>query len=176
MASETGHARADAKRAASCTDSRISSQCCSLAHHTPTEDMHVQEPLVCWTPATHAEVKYIIMQSPDKSCEQDPFPTWLLKQCIDSIVPLITSLINSSLEHGHVPADLKLARIKPILKKPGLDPDILKNYRPVSNLPFVSKVIEKVVDKRLERHLAINNIHEPSVSIKKVPLNRNCPT
>ena len=46
------------------------------------------------------------------------------------------------------------------MKKSGLDPNVLKNYRPVSNLPFISKVLEKVVDKRLERHLTDNKLHE----------------
>ena len=46
------------------------------------------------------------------------------------------------------------------MKKPDLDSNELKNYRPVSNLPFVSKVLEKVVDKRLEAHLTSNNLHE----------------
>ena len=60
-----------------------------------------------------------------------------------------------------------MARIKPLLKKPGLDPDIVKNYRPVSNLPFLSKIMEKVVDARLEHHLVQNNLHKPSQSAYK---------
>jgi hypothetical protein len=46
------------------------------------------------------------------------------------------------------------------LKKPGLDKNIPKNYRPVSNLPFISKVLEKVVESRLENHLASNYLHD----------------
>ena len=59
-----------------------------------------------------------------------------------------------------VPTSFKCANIRPLLKKPGLDSEILKNYRPVSNLPFISKVLERVVDKRLEQHLVVNNLHE----------------
>ena len=62
-----------------------------------------------------------------------------------------------------MPVELKRAHIRPHLKKPSLDPDILNNYLPVSNLPFVSKIIEKVVDTRLE-HLRGNNLHQPSQS------------
>jgi hypothetical protein len=43
--------------------------------------------------------------------------------------------------------------VRPLLKKPGLDQNVRTNYRPVSNLPFVSKILEKVVANRLEEHL-----------------------
>ncbi len=53
--------------------------------------------------------------------------------------------LNSSLFLGHVPKPFKLAVIKPLIKKPKLDPCELANYRPISNLPFMSKIFEKVV-------------------------------
>jgi hypothetical protein len=59
-----------------------------------------------------------------------------------------------------VPTSFKGAIVRPLLKKPGLDKDILKNYRPVSNLPFISKVLEKLVESRLENHLASNYLHD----------------
>ena len=52
----------------------------------------------------------------------------------------------------------------PLLKKQGLDQNILKNYRPVSNLPFVSKLLERVVLKQLNSHLASNNLLEKNQS------------
>ncbi len=52
--------------------------------------------------------------------------------------------INSSLSLGHVPKPLKLADIKPLIKKPKLDPCELANYRPISNLPFMSEILEKL--------------------------------
>ena len=116
--------------------------------------------LVAFLPASAQEVKQIIQKSPNKSCELDPIPTWLLKDCIDELLPSITHLINLSMELGYVPKQFKSARIRPLLKKPGLDIDTLKNYRPVSNLPFISKVLEKVVDARLEKHLSENDLHE----------------
>ena len=51
--------------------------------------------------------------------------------------------------------------VRPRLKKSSLDSDVLNNYRPVSNLPIVSNIIEKVVDARLEEHLRENDLHEP---------------
>ncbi|TWW71215.1 putative RNA-directed DNA polymerase from transposon X-element [Takifugu flavidus] len=50
--------------------------------------------------------------------------------------------------------------IKPLLKKPSLDPDVLANYRPISNLPFISKVLEKVVVTQLLEHLQRNSLFE----------------
>ncbi len=62
--------------------------------------------------------------------------------------PLL-NIINSSLSLGHVPKPFKLAVIKPLIKKPKLDPCELANYRPISNLPFMSKILEKVVSAQL---------------------------
>ena len=58
-------------------------------------------------------------------------------------------MINLSLLSGYVPQSFKVAVIKPLLKKPTLDPGVLANYRPISNLPFLSKILEKVVAKQL---------------------------
>uniref|UniRef100_H2V030 Troponin I type 2a (skeletal, fast), tandem duplicate 1 n=1 Tax=Takifugu rubripes TaxID=31033 RepID=H2V030_TAKRU len=52
--------------------------------------------------------------------------------------------IDGSLVTGYVPCSYKVAVIKPLLKKTSLDPDVLANYRPISNLPFISKELEKV--------------------------------
>ena len=126
-------------------------------------NLHAATPnmLAHFEPATLEEVRKIISKAPDKSCELDPIPTWLLKQCLDELAPLVTAIINQSIESCSVPKSFKSARIRPLLKKPGLDPEILKHFRPVSNLPFVSKILEKVIDARIERHLVCNSLHEP---------------
>ena len=79
---------------------------------------------------------------------------------MDDLVPLITHITNESLMSGTVPIQFKQAIVVPILKKHGLDCNILKNFRPVSNLPFVSKVLEKVVLSQLQEHLYDNNLLE----------------
>ena len=66
----------------------------------------------------------------------DPIPTWLLKQCVSDLLPLITTIVNKSLELGQFPSQLKEAIIKPHIKKSNLDTEELKNYRPVSNIYF----------------------------------------
>ena len=55
---------------------------------------------------------------------------------------------------------MKQAIVSPLLKKAGLDHNVLKNFRPVSNLPFISKVLERVVLKQLLQHLSVNNLLE----------------
>ena len=81
-----------------------------------------------------------------------------------SLVPVITRLVNSSLSIGIVPTAFKSALLTPLLRKPSLDGDILKNYRPVSNLPYLSKVLEKIVLSRLLNFLEESGQHEPHQS------------
>ncbi|MDF4386599.1 reverse transcriptase family protein [Vibrio parahaemolyticus] len=69
-------------------------------------------------------------------------------------------MINISLLTGYVPQSFKVAVIKPLLKKPTLDPEVLANYRPISNLPFLSKILEKVVADQLCDFLHDNNLFE----------------
>jgi len=59
-----------------------------------------------------------------------------------------------------VPLSFKKANIRPLLKKPNLDKEELKSYRPVSNLPFLLKILEKLVAKRLETHLSSHRLHD----------------
>ena len=92
------------------------------------------------------------------SCELDPVPTHLFINCLDTILPVLTRILNDSLHSGVFPQIFKTAVIKPLLKKPTLDPNDLKNYRPVSNLPFISKVLEKIVLNQLLNHLKINKL------------------
>ena len=109
---------------------------------------------------SEADIRTLILQSPTKSCMLDPFPTSLTKQCLDDIVPIVTTIVNVSLSSGLVPSNFKQAVVVPLLKKPGLDCNDFKNYRPVSNLPFISKILEKAVLKQLQKHLVDNDLLE----------------
>ena len=71
------------------------------------------------------------------------------------LAPLVTRIVSVSLCTGTVPSGLKQALVTPILKKnPGLDANDLRNFRPVSNLPFVSKILERAVLLQLQSHLS----------------------
>ncbi len=73
-------------------------------------------PISVFTPATSKEIKEIIMNSPNKSCNLDPMPTWLLKSCVDSLIPIFLEIVNQSLASGEVPQNLKTAHIRPLLR------------------------------------------------------------
>ncbi len=111
------------------------------------------------TPATEEEIKSILLQSPTTSCELDPIPTWLLKVCIDELLPLITEIVNLALSTAIMPKSRKIAIIKLYLKKNILEV-IIKNYQPVSNLSILSKNVKWVVGKRLIQHHKENNLQE----------------
>ena len=94
-------------------------------------------------------------------------PTWLLRDCAHDIIPVLTTIVNMSLRTGVMPSHLKRAHVRPIIKKPGLDKDILNKYRPVSNLPYLSKTIEHVVAARLSAHMSECNLCVPNQSAYK---------
>ena len=134
----------------------IDSTDCTYPSPEPSESR-----LECFADVTEQEVLAIIRRSSNKSCSLDPVPTGLLKQCLGPLLPVLTHILQESLTTGVVPSSLKTARVIPTLKKPSLDKDELSNYRPVSNLPFLSKVMEKAVLARLSAYLADNNLEEP---------------
>ena len=118
------------------------------------------EPLVSFDPTSDVEIEKIVLGL-TKTCELDPLPRKQIQQCLSSLVPVITASTNKSLEEGSMSSALKMACVHPLLKKPSLDRDILRNYRPVSTLSHLSKVIEKIVALRLSDHLDSQNLNEP---------------
>ena len=94
-------------------------------------------------PVTVDEVLKLLRISPSKHCCLDPVPTWLLKRTADSIAPLICSMCNASLQSGSLPATQKQAIVFPRLKKPTMDADDPCSFRPISNLSFITKLVER---------------------------------
>ena len=113
-------------------------------------------PTVC--PSTLSEFKLLIAnaiedlnkKSKTKSCTSDPVPTSILKLCTDKLRKNIATIVNNSLKQAIFPESLKQAIIIPSLKKDSLDVNELSNYRPIANLPFLSKIVEKVIVSQLE--------------------------
>ncbi len=120
----------------------------------------VSHQLSFFAPATESEIRKLIQQSPAASCGLDPLPTWLLKENLEVLLPVLTELVNLSITTGIFPSEMKEAVITPLLKKATLDPELLKNFRPVSNLSFVSKLVERVVASRLNAHMQHEGLHE----------------
>ena len=115
-------------------------------------EMHEFQPL------TEEQVKKLIQTSSSKSCSLDPIPTWMLKEMLHVLLPVLTLMVNSSLTSSVMPDTFKQSLVKPLLKKPSLPQDELKNYRPVSNLTFMSKIVEKAVRNHLTSYLSYNNL------------------
>ena len=87
-----------------------------------------------------------------KTCALDPFPSSILLLCIEELLSVITGMFNISLKHGYFADEWKKALVHHLLKKSGLQL-INKNFRPVSNLQFTSKLTEKVVAVQLQEHM-----------------------
>ena len=92
--------------------------------------------------------------------ETSPITTNLFKELLPIIDLPLLHIINKFLNTGTVPSIFKTAIVKPLLKKPNLDPHTLANYRPISNLPFISKLLERVVSSQLTAHLSENDLFD----------------
>ena len=103
-------------------------------------------------------VRNVILKSAPKTCSLDLMPTSLFVECLDELLPAVTHIINSSLVSGIVPPEFKTAIVKPLLKKPSLDHNNLKNYCLVLNLSFLSKILEKNILSQLSVYLSSNNL------------------
>ncbi len=111
-----------------------------------------------FAPVTEEQVSKIIKDSASKCCTLDPIPTWLIKDCLDVLLSVITKIVNLSLSNS---------TMLPGLKKALMDSEILKNFRQISNLSYISKIIEKVVSVQSCAHVNDNDLHEPLQSAYK---------
>ena len=113
--------------------------------------------LTCFEPTNIEEITELISEYGIKTSMEDPIPANILQLIIKDAAPTLVKLINQSLSSGSIEG-VKFSAIDPLLKKCGLDSDLKKNYRPVNNLVFFSKLIERVVSRRLNSHLLLNGL------------------
>ena len=112
-------------------------------------------------PSDQNEIKNIITKmKPKVSTGYDSISTKLVKQIYEGLLSPLLYIVNLSLSTGIVPDKMKLAKVVPIYKSGGKE--IISNYRPVSLLPVFSKILEKIVYKRLYNYLEKFNILTPS--------------
>ena len=100
-------------------------------------------------------IRIINELKPKNSCGHDGLSSKLVKDLKNEIALPLSIMINTSIESGHVPGTMKLAKVIPIYKSK--DKQMLNNYRPISLLPIFSKIIEKVIYQRLFNFLNTNN-------------------
>ena len=136
---------------------------------SPPSPTFAGSPLTCFQPVTITFVESIIKKHPIKTCELDPLPGFLFTRCLNKLLPFITDIINTSLSTGVVPDCFKSAIVRPLLKKPGLSVNDFQNYRPVSNLPFLSKLLERAILEQLTAHISIHSLL-PCTSLRIAPI------
>ena len=103
------------------------------------------------------EILKVINDMPNKHCDLEPVPFMVFKKLAPYLKSEITTLVNLSLSHGVFAESWKTSIVKPLLKKIGLDL-ILKNYRPVSNLKFLVKLVEKCMLLQFNEHGNLNSL------------------
>ena len=109
--------------------------------------------LTGFTAVTAADVERVILSIPAKSSPLDIVPTSLLKSCSDVFAVVIARLANLSFRDGRFPTCFKLAEVLPLLKKSGANQADPSNFRPISNLSTISKVLERLALGQLRPHL-----------------------
>jgi hypothetical protein len=104
-------------------------------------------------PVTPSEVMKLLKSTKPKSSQLDFIPTSLIKSCSDTFSDIICHLANLSFTEGKFPSSVKTAIVSPLIKRPDLDPSLPANYRPISNLNNISKLVEKLFLARLLPHV-----------------------
>uniref|UniRef100_A0A674E7E7 Reverse transcriptase domain-containing protein n=1 Tax=Salmo trutta TaxID=8032 RepID=A0A674E7E7_SALTR len=122
------------------------------------QDLGSREILKCFSTISLDTMMKIAMASKPSSCILDPIPTKLLKELLPVLGPPMLNIINGSLSTGCVPSSLKVAVIKPLLKKPNLDPEIIKTIKKIKQK--LTKKCEKAVAQQLTAFLKTNNVYE----------------
>ena len=118
-------------------------------------------PLLAFQAASLEEVTSLIQNGKIKTSNIDPLPSANLKANTSILAPILRSIINLSYESSTVPASMKHAVITPLLKRSGLSADDYSSYRPISNLPYASKLPERHVSAQLRLHLQSNDLEDP---------------
>ena len=118
-------------------------------------DRHHEGPCLSeFEPVTEDEVLRLLSSMSSKSSPLDFIPTSLLKACSGSFAHVIARLANLTFEFGTFPTCFKTAQITPLLKQRGLDEADPSNYRPISNLNTISKILERLALVRLVPHVS----------------------
>ncbi len=103
---------------------------------------------IIFNPVTEHEVQCVMNEIKNKkSTGHEGISNFILKNIGGSILKPLSNLMNMSLVSGYVPDILKVANILPLYKNK--EKNLLNNYRPISLLPSLSKILEKVVHKRV---------------------------
>ena len=109
----------------------------------------ITDPLV-----TVDDVMTVISQLNNSAAGHDGLPASIMKKLSNNYVIPLTHCINMSIVQGDFPDTLKIAKVIPIYKCD--DEQMVQNYRPISIIPFFSKIYEKIIDNHIINFLTIN--------------------
>ena len=131
-----------------------------------TPELHIVEDKVLpkehhfttFTQITYRDLKEIMQNTKDKTCKLDPIPTTIVKKSFHLLHPILLQIINFSLQNNVFPDLLKNALVTPVIKSESKDPEDFQNYRPISNLAFLSKLLEIVMYLQLYHHIESNRL------------------
>ena len=151
-----------AKELANCFNSFFLAKVKKLVESIPTSDfptyfLSPTSQLDSFMTISSETLLHYVNQVSNSSCPKEPMPrfkTASLHFC-DSLL----SLINMTVRSARFPEILKIGFVVPLIKKPSLDPENLNNYRPVTNLLFLSKVLELVLFEQLKTYLEVNSFY-----------------
>lgn len=132
-----------------------------------------------FTLVTEADVQKYIKETRKTYCSLDPINISKLGKAYDSATPAVAAIINLSFVEGHFATSEKRGLIRPYLKKIGLNADDLSNYRPVTNLSHLSKIIERAMLDQLvpfleevgavpHRQSAYRKLHSTETALCKI--------
>ena len=123
------------------------------SENLPVQHPNRTDPVLTELKVTELEVETLLNSlDTNKATGSDEIPARLLKETASIITPSICKLFNKSLQQGTVPQDWKLANVVPVYKKG--DKEYTENYRPISLLPIISKVLERYIFMNIRQHFS----------------------
>ena len=134
----------------------IRSRFINIAPYNPAEKCDMQL-LTKFTPISSTQLGKTITRMSSKTCALDIIPSARLKEVLGPILPSLTHIVNKSIAKGEFYTNWKEALVKPLVKNRLLG-SALSNYRPVSNLQFISKIVEKVTLDQFTQHCNTNRL------------------
>ena len=137
----------------------------SVVHEKP--EINTNSHFSTFKHVSESELSKQIRSTKIKTCQRDSIPARLLKSSIEYILPCLAILVNISLSLGSMDG-LKESVVTPILKKTGLDADVLSNYRPVCGGMYIDKLIQRMASLQLYEHMSRNGLHIAQQSGYKV--------
>jgi hypothetical protein len=123
------------------------------------DNMSSFQTLSCFKKIDKDQLISVVANLKKKFCCSDPAPSTVLIKIMDLLYPIILHIVNCMIMESKFPDALKHAIVSPVIKGANLDPNDFQNYRPLSLLPFLSKILERIIYLQLIEHINNNNLH-----------------